>query len=92
MKNKIGKLGIVKIKNHSSFQRQYHKSEKTIQVITIFSFTHKELLLPLDCKVKKAFTYADKQPVKFKKTKEGVKLMFNEVPAGTDYIVELITK
>ena len=48
--------------------------------------------MPLDCKVKKAFTFADKQPVKFKKTKEGVKLMFNEVPFGTDYIVELITK
>jgi hypothetical protein len=42
--------------------------------------------------VKKAFTYSDKQPVKFKKTKEGVTLMFNEVPSGIDYIVELITK
>ena len=51
-----------------------------------------ELLLPLDCKVKKAFTFDGKKPVKFKKTKEGVKLMFDEVPTGTDYIVELITK
>lgn len=45
--NKIGKLGIIKIKNHSGFQRQYQKSEKTIQVIRLFSFTHKELLLLL---------------------------------------------
>ena len=60
--------------------------------VHIFDLGEKELLLPLDCKVKKAFTYADKKPVKFKKTKEGVKLMLNEVPQGTDYIVELITK
>lgn len=60
--------------------------------VHIFDLGEKELLLPLDCKVKKAFTYADKKPVKFKKTKDGVKLMLNEVPQGTDYIVELITK
>ena len=60
--------------------------------VHIFDCKEKELTLPLGCKVKKAFTYSDKQPVKFKKTKEGVTLMFNEVPEGTDYIVELITK
>ena len=42
--------------------------------------------------MKKAFTFSDKQPVKFKNTKDGVKLMFNETPTGIDYIVELITK
>ncbi|MBR5813162.1 MAG: alpha-L-fucosidase, partial [Bacteroidaceae bacterium] len=60
--------------------------------VHIFDLKEKELTLPLDCKVKKAFTYADKQPVKFKSSKDGVKLMFNEVPTGIDYIVELITK
>lgn len=60
--------------------------------VHILNCNEKELLLPLDCKVKKAFTFADKQPVKFKKTKEGVRLMFDEVPTGIDYIVELITK
>ena len=60
--------------------------------VHILNCSEKELLLPLDCKVKRALTFADKQPVKFKKTKEGVKLMFNETPSGIDYIVELITK
>ena len=60
--------------------------------VHILNCSEKELLLSLDCKVKRAFTFADKQPVKFKKTKEGVKLMFNETPSGIDYIVELITK
>jgi alpha-L-fucosidase len=60
--------------------------------VHILNCSEKELLLPLDCKVKRAFTFADKLPVKFKKTKEGVKLMFNETPSGIDYIVELITK
>ncbi|MBQ2367594.1 MAG: alpha-L-fucosidase [Bacteroidaceae bacterium] len=60
--------------------------------VHILNCNEKELLLPLDCKVKKAFTFADKQSVKFKKTKEGVRLMFDEAPTGIDYIVELITK
>ena len=60
--------------------------------VHIFDLAEKELTLPLECKVKKAFTYADKQPVKFKKTKEGVKLMLNEAPTGVDYIIELVTK
>ena len=60
--------------------------------VHIFNHDSKELLLPLECKVKKAFTFADKKAVKFKNTKEGVKLMLNEVPTGVDYIIELITK
>ncbi len=60
--------------------------------IHIFDCKEKELFLPLGCKVKKAFTYADKQPVKYKKSKEGVTLLFDKAPEGTDYIVELITK
>ena len=60
--------------------------------VHIMNLDSTELFLPLGCKVKKAFTYADKKPVKVKKTKGGVKLLFNETPAGVDYIVELITK
>lgn len=60
--------------------------------VHIMSLDSTELFLPLGCKVKKAFTYADKKPVKVKKTKGGVKLQFDEAPAGVDYIVELITK
>ena len=60
--------------------------------VHIFNCNDTELLLPLTCKVKKAFTYADKEPVKTKKCKEGIKLLFPEAPQGTDYIVELITK
>ena len=60
--------------------------------VHIFDCKEKELVLPLDCKVKKAVTYSDKQPVKFQKTKDGTKLMFNEIPSGMDYIVELVTK
>lgn len=58
----------------------------------IMNLNATELELPLTCKVKKAFTYTDKKPLKVKKTKNGVKLFFNEIPTGTDYIVELITK
>ena len=60
--------------------------------VHIFDCKEKELFLPLDCKVKKAFTYSDKKPVKFQKSKDGVKLLFDEVPSGIDYIVELVTK
>ena len=60
--------------------------------VHIFDLKTNELVLPLHCKVKKAYTFADKTPVKFKKTKEGIKLTFDTIPTGTDYIVELITK
>ena len=60
--------------------------------VHIFDLKANELVLPLHCKVKKAYTFADKTPVKFKKTKEGIKLTFDTIPSGTDYIVELITK
>ena len=60
--------------------------------VHIMNLDSTELFLPLGCKVKKAFTYADKKPVKVKKTKGGVKLLLDEAPAGVDYIVEFITK
>lgn len=60
--------------------------------VHIFDCDSTELLLPLSCKVKKAYTFADKKPVKFKKSKDGVRLMLDKAPEGIDYIVELITK
>lgn len=60
--------------------------------IHIFDLQAKELHLPLTCKVKEAIAYDTKQPLKFKRTKEGVTLLFDEIPTGTDYIVELKTK
>lgn len=57
--------------------------------VHIFDLDAKELHLPLQGKVKKAFVYDTKQPLKMKRTKEGVTLFFDEVPTGTDYIVEL---
>ena len=60
--------------------------------VHILSLNAKELFLPLGCKVKKAFTFDSKKAVKFKKSKQGITLIFDEVPTGTDYIVEIITK
>ena len=60
--------------------------------VHIFDLKAKELFLPLECKVKKAFVYDTKQPLNVKRSKEGVTLLFDEVPSGVDYIVELETK
>ena len=60
--------------------------------IHIFDLQAKELHLPLTCKVKEALVYDTKQPLKLKRTKEGVTLFFDEAPTGVDYIVELKTK
>ena len=60
--------------------------------VHIFNLEAKELHLPLTCKVREAYAYDTKQPLKMKRTKEGVTLLFDEVPSGTDYIVVLKTK
>ena len=57
--------------------------------VHIFDHDEKELTLPLQSKVKKAFVYDTKQTLKTKRTEEGVTIFFDEVPSGTDYIVEL---
>ena len=49
------------------------------------------LHLPLTCKVKSA-TLLHGRSVKFKQTKTGITLLFDEQPTGVDYIVKLITK
>lgn len=60
--------------------------------IHVLTPTAADIELPLNCKVKKAFTFADKQPVKFTKKKEGgVTLHLDTIPDGIDYIVELET-
>lgn len=60
--------------------------------VHIMDFDGTELELPLECRVKKAFTFAGKEPVRFKRTSNGIKLMFDEAPSGVDYIVELETR
>ena len=60
--------------------------------VHIFNLDSKELFLPLECKVKSAFVYDTLQPLKLKRTKEGTTILFDEVPTGVDYIVELATK
>lgn len=60
--------------------------------VHIMDFNGTELELPLECRVKKAFTFADKTPVRFKRTSNGIKLLFDEAPSGVDYIVELETR
>ena len=57
--------------------------------VHIFDHQEKSLTLPLQSKVKKAFVYDTKQTLKTKRTKEGITIFFDEVPSGTDYIVEL---
>ncbi|MBE6298420.1 MAG: alpha-L-fucosidase [Bacteroidales bacterium] len=60
--------------------------------VHIMDFDGTELELPLECRVKKAFTFAGKEPVRFKRTSNGIKLIFDEAPSGVDYIVELETR
>ncbi len=60
--------------------------------VHIFDLEEAELLLPLTCKVKRAVVYDTQEPVKMKRSKEGVRLLFDAVPTGTDYIVELVTE
>ncbi len=57
--------------------------------VHIFDYQERELTLPLQSKLKKAFVYETKQTLKAKHTKEGITIFFDEVPSGTDYIVEL---
>ena len=60
--------------------------------IHIFNLKAKELALPLNCKVTKAFTFENKSEIKFTNSGNGVTLHFDTEPSGIDYIVELITE
>ena len=57
--------------------------------VHIFDHNEKELTLPLQSKVKKAWIYDTKKMLKTKRTKEEITIFFDEVPSGVDYIVEL---
>ena len=45
-----------------------------------------------DVKFKKAYEFATGKEIKFTKSKEGITLLFDEVPSGVDYIVTLEKK
>lgn len=57
--------------------------------VHITDLKDKGLYLPITQKVKKAFVFKDKTPVKFKQDKQGTVLFFDEVPSDIDYVVEL---
>ena len=61
--------------------------------VHVFRPEGNELVIPVTGKVKKAVGFADKQPLKFKKIKEGgISLTLPKIPEGTiDYIIELET-
>ena len=60
--------------------------------IHILDLQDNRLYLPLKAKIKKAFKYADKTPIAFSQDKEGALLKLSEIPAETDYVVELELK
>lgn len=60
--------------------------------VHIFDLKEKQLHLPLSCKVTKAVVFGTKNKVKHIASGNGVTLQFDEIPSGTDYIVELTTK
>ena len=51
-----------------------------------------DIFLPAQLKVRKAVTFADRSPVKFSKTKEGITLHLDRIPDEIDYVVELELK
>ncbi len=57
--------------------------------VHILNLQDNGLYLPLTAKVKKAVLFKDGTKVKFSQNKQGTLLQFNEVPADTDYVVEL---
>ncbi len=61
--------------------------------VHVLSAENPDIVLPLSCKVKKAVTFDDKQPVKFTSDKKTghVTLHLGTVPTDVDYIVELET-
>ncbi len=52
----------------------------------------REVTLPAGLKLKKAFTFADKTPVRFTRGKDATTLHLPEATPGPDFIVELETK
>ena len=58
--------------------------------VHILNLRDKALFLPLEGQtVKRAFTFADKKPLKFKRVEGGITLQLGEVPTEVDKVVEL---
>ncbi|MDD6892015.1 MAG: alpha-L-fucosidase [Bacteroidales bacterium] len=57
--------------------------------VHIFSLDDEQLFLPLTGKVKSAVVFEDRQPVKFRQTREGVLLGVGQRPDVADYVLEL---
>ena len=58
--------------------------------VHILNLQDKGLYLPItDHKIKKAFLFKDKTPVRFTQDKQGVVLKLTEVPTDIDYVIEL---
>ena len=58
--------------------------------VHILNLTDNALYLPLDGKmVKKGFLFKDQSPVRITRAGQGVVLQLPEVPADTDYVIEL---
>lgn len=51
-----------------------------------------EILLPGDMKIRKAFTFEGKEPVKFKKSADGILLTMEATPDEIDHIIEIQLK
>lgn len=61
--------------------------------VHIFDHKEKTLDLPLNCKVKSACLYDGRKAVKYHRTDDGMlRLTFDEVPYGVDYIIEIQTR
>ncbi len=55
----------------------------------LMDYDSQEITLPLQCKIRKAFTYDGKKPVKCRKGKQGITFELPEKPEGIDYILEM---
>ncbi|MDE6489778.1 MAG: alpha-L-fucosidase, partial [Muribaculaceae bacterium] len=51
-----------------------------------------EIMLPGNLKIKKAFTFDGKHPVKFKKSSDGIMLTMESTPDEIDHIIEIQLK
>ena len=60
--------------------------------VHIFDLNEKTLYLPLEMQVVAAKVFDGGKAISFTQSKEGITLSFDEVPSGTDYIVELTTE
>ena len=57
--------------------------------VHLMGYEGRELRLPLQCKVHRAFTFDGRKTVKFRQTKQEVVFLLPEQPTGIDYILEL---